>query len=391
MASTEVLLVVFYLLQTYISCATLPEETMNTTALVNYFGYPCETHEVLTSDGYYLTLFRIPHGKTNVTRKPKPVLLLHGLLDSSDTWVINYPHQSLAFLLADKGFDVWLGNNRGNTYASKHKTLAVDSKQFWEFSFHEFAVYDVPALVDYVTMHTKSPQLHYVGHSEGNMIGFISFSENQTVADKVDTFVALAPVTRIKYIRGALKLMAPISTPITYLMKLIGEKSFLPQNEFIKWFANKICSTQKSAKFCASFLFLVTGFDFQSFNYTRLPVYFTHTPAGTSVKNILHFTQLASSERFQQFDYGWIENLLKYHQISPPEYNIQNMKNKVALFYSLKDWLSTPKDIATYLKPKLSNVIYEKIIPAYNHMDFVWGTDAYKILYPHVIDVLSAK
>ena len=38
------------------------------------------------------------------------VLLQHGLLESSYTWVVNGPELSLAFCLVDAGFDVWMGN-----------------------------------------------------------------------------------------------------------------------------------------------------------------------------------------------------------------------------------------------------------------------------------------
>lgn len=38
-----------------------------------------------------------------------------------------------AYLLADRGFDVWLGNSRGNTYSRSHKYISTHSEQFWNF------------------------------------------------------------------------------------------------------------------------------------------------------------------------------------------------------------------------------------------------------------------
>ena len=69
-------------------------------------GYPCQEYYATTEDGYILGMFRMPQPNG------APVLLQHGLLDSSFTWVLNYPEQSFPYILFELGYDVWFGNNR---------------------------------------------------------------------------------------------------------------------------------------------------------------------------------------------------------------------------------------------------------------------------------------
>lgn len=122
---------------------TDPDENIPTVDLIRSKGYLAEEHDVTTQDGYVLTIQRIISPKHINNRAPKPaVLLQHGLLDASSTWVVNFPAQSLGFILADKGFDVWLGNVRGNTYALHNIKYNKNQEEFWNFSFDEMATYD---------------------------------------------------------------------------------------------------------------------------------------------------------------------------------------------------------------------------------------------------------
>lgn len=91
------------------------------------------------------------------------MLLQHGLLDSCAAWLFNGPDHSLGFILADAGYDVWLGNSRGTTYGSRHVQLSTADMAFWQFSFDEMAAYDLPAMVHYIRKKTGVDKVAYVG------------------------------------------------------------------------------------------------------------------------------------------------------------------------------------------------------------------------------------
>jgi lysosomal acid lipase/cholesteryl ester hydrolase len=86
------------------------------TALCEIFGYVPEEHVILTKDGYLLTLHRLPTKKNQRKTAPgtstgKPcVYLHHGLLMNSEVWIcLTDEQRCLPFVLAEQGFDVWLG------------------------------------------------------------------------------------------------------------------------------------------------------------------------------------------------------------------------------------------------------------------------------------------
>ena len=82
-------------------------------------------------------------------------------------WVYQKPEVAPAFVLARAGYDVWLGNNRGNRFSQKHETLDPANKEFWQFTWEELGTKDTPAVMDYMIKQTGASKVNYIGHSEG--------------------------------------------------------------------------------------------------------------------------------------------------------------------------------------------------------------------------------
>lgn len=97
------------------------------------YGYPLEKYTIETEDGYILTTFRIPHGK-NSTAVGTPILFVPGTGGCSENFLILGENDAIAYYLADRGFDIWLMNQRGTTHSRKHKFLdATKDPEYWEF------------------------------------------------------------------------------------------------------------------------------------------------------------------------------------------------------------------------------------------------------------------
>ncbi|KAG5195843.1 hypothetical protein R6Z07F_017715 [Ovis aries] len=365
-----------------------PETNMNVSEIISHWGFPSEEHFVVTADGYILCLNRIPHGRKNRSDKgPKPVVFLqHGLLADSSDWVTNLPNNSLGFILADAGFDVWMGNSRGNTWSRKHKTLSVSQDEFWAFSFDEMANYDLPASVNFILNKTGQEQLYYVGHSQGTTIGFIAFSRIPELAKKIKIFFALAPVASTEFMTSPLLKLARV--PELFLKDLFGTKEFLPQNAFLKWLSTHICTHVILKELCGNIFFVLCGFNERNLNMSRVAVYAAHNPAGTSVQNMIHWAQVVKLHKFQAFDWGSsAKNYFHYNQSSPPVYNVRDMLVPTAVWSGGRDWLADDKDVAL-LQMQISNLVYHKRIPEWEHLDFIWGLDAPWRLYNEIIKLM---
>ena len=69
--------------------------------------------------------------------------------------------------LADRGFDVWLGNNKGTHYSQVHDTYDPRDSDFWQFDWSEMGIYDDVANVKMIKEKTGSDKIYYLGYSQG--------------------------------------------------------------------------------------------------------------------------------------------------------------------------------------------------------------------------------
>ncbi|GLV35374.1 uncharacterized protein CBL_01476 [Carabus blaptoides fortunei] len=352
-------------------------------SIIEQFGYPAETHEVQTEDGYLLTLHRIPYGKITPSKyqKGRPVAILHhGILGSSDTWLLRSPDKDLAFILADNGYDVWISNVRGNVYSRKHISLDPDKdKQFWNFSFHEIGYYDLPATIDYVLNVTNQKSLFYICHSMGCTVFFILCSTRPEYNSKIRLMHGLAPAVYIVHKPSPLMKLIISNTPsLVQSCKEQNIYELFPLRKFTGRLGRALChKTSPTQPFCLAGVFLVAGVDYQQLNTTLLPKIFEHYPAGSSLNTFMHFYQNIVSGSFHHMDFGEADNLIHYKQKTPPEYNLKKVSAPVSLFYGDGDYLIKKED-TEMLASKLSNLVglFKVPFPFFNHLDFLWGTDA---------------
>uniref|UniRef100_A0A2C9JRX8 Lipase n=1 Tax=Biomphalaria glabrata TaxID=6526 RepID=A0A2C9JRX8_BIOGL len=367
-----------------------PEVFMKATELITSKGFPCENYYITTEDGYILNTLRIPHGRHNGHLKgPRPVVVLqHGLMGSCSNYLDNLVNQSLAYILADAGADVWLGNSRGTIYSTNHTHLNPKKKEFWQFSWDEMAKYDLPAMINFVLKTSGVDQIFYVGHSQGTTIAFAEFGENPDLASHIKHFIAMAPVAQVWNTKSPIKVLAPFAKDIGVFLQLFGSGDFNVSPEIMQLLAGTLCNSNKLL--CENILFLLGGFDYTSMNQSRVPVYVAHNPAGTSVRDMLHWGQAINSKNFQHYDYGSAsENMKHYGQPTPPLYDPRKVKVPVAIFRGDQDWLADPADVK-WLLPQL-HVTHDVNIPHYEHLDFIWAFDAPTYIYSTILKIVFSS
>ncbi|KAL8474251.1 hypothetical protein ACS0TY_030206 [Phlomoides rotata] len=344
-------------------------------SMVETQGYTCEEHKVTTKDGFILSMQRIPTGRSGEKKGPKiPVLLQHGILSDARTWLSNSPEESLGYILADNGFDVWLANARGTSYSSGHTSLSPSDSEFWNWSWDELAAYDLPTTFQYVYSQTGQ-KLHYVGHSLGTLMAFAAFSRNE-VLNMARSAALLSPIAHLGQMPSPLGKAAAYAF-IAESVYWLGVKEFSlgggPASKLVQEICTKIDCTKLED--------IITG---PNCCMNSSNANLGHQEP-TATKNMVHLAQMIRQGTIAMYDYG-NDNNKYYGQPTPPVYDMASIPNNLPLFlaYGGKDLLSDVNDVQTLIDD-LSEHDPDKLVLLYRddyaHLDFVSGVNANQVVY----------
>lgn len=115
----------------------------------------------------------------------RPIYFQHGLFGNADDFLLTHEGRlvngvyyempgflptnctgtspvsmNLLLTLAACGYDVWLGNYRGNRYSTRHVVLNQQDSEYWSFSVDEYALYDIPTNIEYILSVTGRGKRH---------------------------------------------------------------------------------------------------------------------------------------------------------------------------------------------------------------------------------------
>ncbi|XP_055373861.1 lipase 3-like [Condylostylus longicornis] len=353
-------------------------------------GYKIEDHDITTKDGYIIRLNRISSNVTENEGKNKlpPVYLFHGLLENSEIWLVSGPGRALAYLLCDAGYDVWLGNARGTTHSRRHRYLKPNQHEFWDFTWHEIGIYDNPANIDYILKKTGKRQIHYIGHSQGTTTFFVLTSLLPEYNDKIKTMHALAPVTFMKYTTSVYFTLPALYIPTIYrFTTAFGLEEYFPNSLLFASLQNFCRSEDPDSNLCYKLLSIGGGANPKQIDAETLFKFFKYAPAGASIYQALHYSQLHLNGEFQSFDYGEKGNLKRYKQKTPIKYSLEKVTaTPINLYVSGNDPISSLKDVKTLISKLPIKPNYIEIADKeWNHFDYLIGKQAKELCYDKIL------
>lgn len=354
--------------------------------LIQPSGYPCSEHAVQTKDGYLLALQRVSSPTVNLGSQPgPPVLLLHGLFMAGDAWFLDNTEQSLGFILADHGFDVWVGNVRGTRWSHGHVTLSEKNKEFWDWSWQELALYDLAEMIHYIYTMTNT-KTFVVGHSQGTIMALAAFTQPEIV-EMVEAAALLCPISYLEHV-SAQFVLRMVNMHLDQMILAMGIHQLNFRSNVGVYLLNSVCEGHFD---CNDLLSSITG-ENCCFNNSRIDYYLGYEPHPSSSKNLHHLFQMIRAGTFAKYDYGIWRNLKHYGQVNPPRFDLNSIPKSLPIWmgYGGSDALADLTDFNHTLTelPSEPELLY---LEDYGHIDFLLSVNAKEDVYDNMIRFFRSR
>lgn len=389
--------------------------------MITRSGYKYKTYDAVADDGYITIVTHLinPRADHRFLRQP-PVLVEHGgtidptayLIGSSiqhhpEPWPrrlqdgpITSWNRSLAFVLANNGFDVWLAETRGSNDENKRriksktaqsivfgrnqgKNLTVgeqlkelERKDYWDFSQDDIIAHELKSHIDLVLRETGSKRLNLMTFSLSTPTSLAFFSIRPDYVPKIQGYVSMSPIVSgqgvNKLIKFIMEGVCPV-LPAKMGTMLVSDLLFTqPIREIILALSKSPAFRYTGVK---GFVTLIMGPSAKYQTLLDLNV-MGHMLRQLSFKEAQQLCQQMKANKLQKYDYGPLKNRLVYGQRDPPVYDLSNL--------GLEDWIIVagandklaPIEVMDHLvkivNPKPSARL---IAPGLNHLDMIAGLE----------------
>jgi lysosomal acid lipase/cholesteryl ester hydrolase len=223
-----------------------------------------------------------------------------------------------------------MGNNRGNKYSRRHTKFNPDKDtQFWDYSFHEMGLHDLPAIIDTIISLTGVGKITYIGHSQGTSQMFAGLTlKHDYYRAVLNGFIALGPVTSMGNI-GSSFVKTATDWKLDKVIGFLKINEILADSESVGKLQRVVC--KYVGILCKGVLKAVSDAELHDNDMDRLLVYVSHFPSGTSTKCLKHFSNNIRNNVFAD--------------ISGNHYDLSLIKHfPIGLFVGENDKLATVED-----------------------------------------------
>ncbi|XP_050680683.1 lipase 3-like isoform X1 [Leptidea sinapis] len=350
------------------------------------FGYPAERYDAITSDGYILEVNRIPHGKNQGPQRDRPIVfMMHGLTGCSNSFVELGPKYALGFNFADAGYDVWIGNARGVGNSRRHISLnpdnRIDKYDFFEFTYEDIGLKDLPAMIDFALNHTGQSKIHYIGHSQGGTAFLVLNSMKPEYNDKFIAAHLLAGIGYMNYFpNSSLKRAAYFTNTIYTLARTSGIVEIYGPD----WDESRSSAAMSKADNGQTARESLEDIIEELVSDADLI-------AGSSVKQFAHYGQNINDRKFRRWYYSPLTNLIVYGRSVPPEYDLSKVTVNTIMHYTIGDDLLDERDVISMANAMPNARVRRVAKDDFSHVDFVASSYVKYLVTEYILDDLRRR